>query len=84
MIRNVTRQDQGTYICRGENGEGRRAVAAVSFVEVLRKYTSHIVKGTFTRNVCVAFVFSLIFAALFLKMQVLSINTITYCPRPHC
>ena len=39
MIRNVTRQDQGTYICRGENGEGRRAVAAVSFVEVLREYT---------------------------------------------
>ncbi len=38
MIRNVTRQDQGTYICRGENGEGRRSVAAVSFVEVLREY----------------------------------------------
>ena len=57
MIRNVTRQDQGTYICRGENGEGRRAVAAVSFVEVLRKYTSHIITATiatspiFTLNV---------------------------------
>ena len=59
VIRNVTRQDQGTYICRGENGEGRRAVAAVSFVEVLRKYTPYIVTATIgislklhSRNIC--------------------------------
>ena len=38
VIRNVSRQDQGTYICRGENGETPRGVAVVSYVDVLREW----------------------------------------------